>query len=152
MVANSQCCPQWSLPPGIQAFFITFLIPTQGWLMGPKEYSGHDGGWLLRLCAGHFRLVLLAYSVWRSQLLCYEETHKQPDGRSSWWGTQASSLSINLPACWVSHLETSFFIPQMCLQLWPHLRPWARITQESYSQVSDPAQLWKILNIHDPTV
>lgn len=62
------------------SLFKCFVLLYQGWFMGPKAYSGSDGVWFLRLSPGHLRLVLLVHSVWRSQLLCCEEKHKQPGG------------------------------------------------------------------------
>lgn len=59
--ANAHCCSQWYLPPKIQAFFSALFILHQAWFIGSKEYSGSDGVWILRLCPGHFHLVLLAY-------------------------------------------------------------------------------------------
>lgn len=62
------------------SLFKCFVLLYQGWFMGPKAYSGSDGVWFLRLSPGHLRLVLLVHFVWRSQLLCCEETHNQPGG------------------------------------------------------------------------
>lgn len=144
---SRQCptLPTLILPPGTQAFLMFCFTPS-GVVHGIKSIQWKWWRMVPMLCPGHLCLVLLVHCVWRSQLLCCEETHKQPGGEP--YHEELRHLlqaSTCQPAEWA--------ILRLVSSSHRHVSSWGLTWDpKPESLMKATAQLCEMLNIHDPTV